>query len=226
MPSVEKRLESIEEDLKLVKAEIKHTLVDLRAVVMQADGPFREAPRIARRNNEQEVHEIQASASKDGLEDPEKGGAALPAGPAPPPPEEVGLQPSPDGIAQEEAYTGQEHTISPTSLDVNLIASLVRWVSIAQQRLGIQYLDGFLELYIKATNGSPVVKEIIMYISTMLGNNEVSQDGNPRESNVAQERNDLMLQLHGILTAHSATSNYSKFRPEGSMEEDEVEKYG
>lgn len=215
MPSVENRLDSVEEELKLVKGEIKRTLVDLRTVTMQANAPFREAPPITRRTDELHVREVPASNSRHEPEDPEESGAAPPDGPATRPQEDVGSQPSPDGIAQKQASTRQEHTVSPTSLDVNLIASLVRWVCIAQERLGAHRLEGFLDLYIKATNRPPGVKEIITYISTMLGNNEISQDGNPRESNAAQEGNDLILQLHGILTAHCTSPTIPNLDPSG-----------
>jgi hypothetical protein len=163
--------------------------------------------------------------------DAEKRGAALLEGPATTREEEVALRPDQGASAattQRRAsesdngydiqrdpgtrkarvapeYLREEFMASPASLaalDVNLISSLVRWVSTAQQRLGIQYLEGFLELYIRATNGPPVLKEIIMYISNMLGNDEHPQGGSPGEPNIAQQWEDLMPQLHGILTAH------------------------
>jgi hypothetical protein len=276
MPSVENRLESVEEELQLVKGEIKRTLVDLRTVTMQADAPFRETPRSSRGGGELRMDEIQASSNRDRLEDPQQNGAALLDRPATRPQEDAVLQPSGgshNGIARKQAgewaagsdirrdhtvitpqvspgYPGQGQTISPASLDLNGISRLVRWVSKAQRRLGIQYLESFLELYIKATNGSPDLKTMIMYISTMLGDDGVPQEGaSPRTSNIAEQWDDLMPQLHGILNAQSTTSNYSKFSPEGSedkpnsigavrtvtgrhkknkslMEEDEVKKVG
>jgi hypothetical protein len=228
MPTAEKRLDSLEEELNLVKGEIQRTLVDLRTVTLQADAPFGGASRISRRDGGLDVREIRASISTDELKDPEKSGAALLDGPATGPQEDVILQPSegtPHGVAPKQAsesgdgydirrvqqarnpgvspnHAGQERMGPPVSLDVNLIASLVRWVCIARERLGAHWLEGFLELYTKATNQPPGVKELIMYLSSMVGNSEVSREANPRESNIAQEWNDLMLQLHGILTAH------------------------
>ena len=42
MAESDKRLEVLEDELKLLKGEVKRTLVDLRAIVMKEDSPLNE----------------------------------------------------------------------------------------------------------------------------------------------------------------------------------------
>ena len=83
---------------------------------------------------------------------------------------------------------------SGTTLDLNLVASLVRWASIAKQRVGEERLSGILELYFQLRSISPSLKDLLNQIAEMA-------DALPRyEDQTAQICVDLISHLHGILT--------------------------
>ena len=79
-------------------------------------------------------------------------------------------------------------------LDLNLMASLVRWASIAKQRVGEQRLSHVLELYGQSGHLSPRLRELLDYISQM------ADELPPDKDHTAQVCVDLIAQLHGILT--------------------------
>jgi len=79
-------------------------------------------------------------------------------------------------------------------LDVNLLASLVRWVSLAKGRVGDARLKTILDLYLGSGRSSPQLRELLFSISNMV--DTVS----PETPHAAQECMDLLSHLHGILT--------------------------
>ena len=79
-------------------------------------------------------------------------------------------------------------------LDLNLVASLVRWASIAKHRVGEERLSGILELYFQSRPISPSLKDLLNQITEMA-------DALPGdEEQTAQVCVDLISHLHGILT--------------------------
>jgi len=96
---------------------------------------------------------------------------------------EIAESPQPSGL-----------TASGTTLDLNLVASLVRWASIAKHRVGEERLSGILELYFQSRSISPSLKDLLNQIAEMA-------DALPRdEDQTAQVCVDLISHLHGILT--------------------------
>ena len=83
-------------------------------------------------------------------------------------------------------------------LDVNLVASLVRWAFQAKRRMGHDKLMDCLELYFRAGHHSKEVREIIVYVCTM------AEDEPDYQADPAQECVDLIYQLHGILAGGTA----------------------
>ena len=79
-------------------------------------------------------------------------------------------------------------------LDLNLVASLVRWASIAKHRAGEERLSGILELYFQSRSISPPLKDLLNQITGMA--DDVPGD----EEQTAQVCVDLISHLHGILT--------------------------
>ena len=79
-------------------------------------------------------------------------------------------------------------------MDINLVASLVRWASVAKQRVGEQRLNDILELYLRSGHPTPGSRELLTYIS------EMADAMPPGANQTAQECVDLMSHLHGILT--------------------------
>ena len=94
---------------------------------------------------------------------------------------------------EESSIPGDEASPS-TPMDINLVASLVRWASIAKQRVGEDRLRDILELYLQSGHATPGLREVLTHISGMA-------DAMPPETNqTAQECVDLISHLHGILT--------------------------
>lgn len=79
-------------------------------------------------------------------------------------------------------------------LDVNLLASLVRWTTLAKGRVGEARLKSILDLYLGSGRSSPQLRELLISVSSMV--DTVS----PETPQAAQECMDLLSHLHGILT--------------------------
>ena len=94
----------------------------------------------------------------------------------------------------EESHVGSDEAFPTAPMDINLVASLVRWASIAKQRVGEDRLHDILELYLQSGHAAPGLREVLTRISGMA-------DGMTAETNqTAQECVDLISHLHGILT--------------------------
>ena len=94
----------------------------------------------------------------------------------------------------EESYLERDEASPPAPMDINLVSSLVRWASIAKQRVGEDRLQDILELYLQSGHATPALREVLTHISGMA-------DAMPPETNqTAQECGDLISHLHGILT--------------------------
>ncbi len=94
----------------------------------------------------------------------------------------------------EEACVESDEASPTAPMDINLVASLVRWASIAKQRVGEDRLHDIVELYLQSGHATPGLREMLTQISAMA-------DAMPPETNqTAQECVDLISHLHGILT--------------------------
>ena len=94
----------------------------------------------------------------------------------------------------EESYVENDEASPTAPMDINLVASLVRWASIAKQRVGEDRLHDILELYLQSGRAAPGLREVLTHISGMA-------DAMPPDTNqTAQECVDLISHLHGILT--------------------------
>ena len=98
-------------------------------------------------------------------------------------------------LSETEESSEESDEASPAApMDINLVASLVRWASIAKQRVGEDRLHDILELYLQSGHATPGLREMLTHISGMA-------DAMPPETNqTAQECVDLISHLHGILT--------------------------
>ena len=106
----------------------------------------------------------------------------------------VSLQTDPS-VAPLNSHDG---TGGAPSLDMNLLASLVRWVSMAKSRLGQQGLMDLAELYTCSCRESPGLVRLVTQIGGMV------DEGEPAfQEDAAFEVLDLLQQLHGILTVGS-----------------------
>lgn len=94
--------------------------------------------------------------------------------------------------ATAQSTTAEAAGASP--LDVNVIASLVYWVSLAKQRLGDQKLQELLELYLQSGHSRPGLPELLAHLQSIVA------PAPPGAGQGNLEWVDLMFQLHGILT--------------------------
>jgi hypothetical protein len=89
--------------------------------------------------------------------------------------------------------TIEDHPVGPP-LDVNLMANLVYWASLAKQRVGETQLKDILQLYIQSGHSRPELQDLMLQICKMVD----------VESAIIEENGsdwvDLLFHLHGILT--------------------------
>jgi hypothetical protein len=90
----------------------------------------------------------------------------------------------------------KEEAIHATS-QVNLLANLIRWVSVAKKDVGIEQLPIFLETYGIGGDLPPELKEGILRLADVIEEKTADVDG-------ADAWSRLILELHGILTGGGA----------------------
>ena len=106
----------------------------------------------------------------------------------------------------EESYEDSGEASPSAPMDINLVASLVRWASIAKQRVGEDRLYDILELYLQSGHATPGLRELLTQTSGMA-------DAMPPETNqTAQECVDLISHLHGILTGSLAIARVPQLK--------------
>ena len=99
-----------------------------------------------------------------------------------------------DLLAEVEQSNAKAPEFDLPALDLNLVASLVRWASIAKQRVGEQRLGDILDLYFQSGHSSPGLQALLNQVVGMA-------DEAPTESDsTSQVCVDLIAHLHGILT--------------------------
>ncbi len=102
---------------------------------------------------------------------------------------------------ERRAYEAPERAELELVMNVNDMSSLMRWVSLARQRMGVEKLLAFVDLYVRYTDHSPHLNDLVEHISDLLA--EAPSDGadgqQAYEPDTATEWGDLMLQLHGIV---------------------------
>ena len=94
----------------------------------------------------------------------------------------------------EESHVESDEAAPTAPMDINLVAGLVRWASIAKQRVGEDLLQDILELYLQSGHAAPGLREVLTHISGM------ADAMTPETNQTAQECVDLISHLHGILT--------------------------
>lgn len=106
----------------------------------------------------------------------------------------------------EESYEDSGEASPTAPMDINLVASLVRWASIAKQRVGEDRLHDILDLYLQSGHATPGLRELLTQISGM------ADAMLPESNQTAQECVDLISHLHGILTGALAIARVPQFK--------------
>ena len=117
---------------------------------------------------------------------------------------------------EHDDYDDDEEPLDLPEMDeavnVNLIANLMRWVATTLECLGMERLDTLMDLYLQSGHYSPGLKDLVSYLVRMQGDVSEEERGALLGQSAAQRSNDLMLQLHGILTAHCTPPQIPRVR--------------
>jgi len=151
---VEEKLKALEDELKLIKGEVRQTLVDVREFLRNLETPP------PRREDLPEIEDVD-SPGDDGHSPTNlsvEGNGKIPqrhmssqaasgaTGTSKPEPgkEPEGKQPEPQERRQPEDATLE---VGQPTAQVNLLANLIRWVSVARREIGHERLATFLDVY-------------------------------------------------------------------------------
>jgi len=212
----DKRIEAMEGELKLMKGELKQTLSGVRDFLLEIKLP---PPPQENYMDEDSPPGLQAPPLMFSGDVPR---APAPEATGPPPgtipqtaaypfaeaepwlpiatpelPEEQWEQELPEEPRMEappKRNKGEEveEQASEPGPQVNLLANLIRWVSVARKEIGDEQLPVFMELYRSSGYLSPEMEQLILHLSEVMTQESV-------EINSADTWGYLILQLHGIL---------------------------
>jgi len=210
---LEQRMQDMEDEVNLLKAEVKATLLDIREHILNPDinavlstarvPTVGQSRSIGNNGRDQEVEGMDSdrrSAPRSSLTEESvvkaRGDEEYSEGP-----ESAQLQSD-----EQRRHHGAQDTIDP-----NLIASLLRWVVLTRKDIGHEELDAFMEIC-SLSGGLPegirqlvcrIAKTVPMVSSTpnasiQAGRLTVRDDAIIDENSYSRW-SDLMLQLHGII---------------------------
>ena len=202
------KVQELEDQLKLVKNEVRETLLDIREHVLKRSNPFTRSE-LSPREWEEEVQkttpedeegqvrritledkEAMPKVEKSGVrgdETAQRGGQLSP---------DRGLQPSPTPrFGQVEGHDGEVHLFT--------IAALTQWASNATKRIGRERVEAILDVYQMTGRLSGHLKEIALRL-TCLG-----EKGEPERQVTTKDCIVLLIELDSLL-GHNA-------RPESAL---------
>ena len=203
---VEEKLKALEDELKLIKGEVRQTLVDVREFLRNLETPP------PRREDLPEIEDVD-SPGDDGHSPTNlsvEGNGKIPQRHMSPIKEEVsqaasgatgtskpepgkepeGKQPEPQERRQPEDATLE---VGQPTAQVNLLANLIRWVSVARREIGHERLATFLDVYGISGHLCPEVREVILQLAEVTAEELAEGDD-------AHVWSRLLLELHGILS--------------------------
>ena len=103
--------------------------------------------------------------------------------------------PSPAAPYAEPVSPLAEQLQGNSSLDANLLASLIRWVGGLKRRMGAEQLPGFIEMYKLTGHLPPVVERLVLHVATL----EALPDESEDQIFTLDDVMDSLLQLHAII---------------------------
>ena len=193
---LEQRIQDMEEEVNLLKAEVRATLVDIREHLLNTDinavlGTARFPTVVQSRsidNNErdQEVegmgsnrHSVpRPSLTEEGIVNG-RGDEGYVEGPA---------------SAQLRGHEKRQHHDAQDTIGPNLMASLLRWVMLTRKHIGHEEMDAFMEIC-SLSGGLPEgIQQLVCRIA------ETVRDVAIIDETSYSKWSDLILQLHGIIS--------------------------
>ncbi|OGO19556.1 MAG: hypothetical protein A2144_09305 [Chloroflexi bacterium RBG_16_50_9] len=215
----EKKLTTLEQELKLLKGELKQSLASVRDYLLNMELPNSEISTILASLGSADNQKITLDGNliskmmpkdKDEEEPVEETPEETPEETIEPEPELTGdeetdeLEESPvlDSEPSLEEETSMEYArINPEASQatprVNLMANLIGWVAKAKKDIGYKQLPTFLEVYGLSGHLSAELKEAILQLAEITSERE-------ENNNASEIWTQSMLSLHGILTGGDA----------------------
>ena len=192
----EQRIQNMEEEVTLLKAEVKATLVDIRELLLNTDiDTVLSTPKSATVLQPRSINHSRRGYGMNGIDDDQR------SVPKPSSAKSGAVEFSEDtGYCrnhvsgnllgkQEQRHHGTEDTVDP-----NLMASLLRWVVLTRKHIGDEELDAFMEIC-RLSGGLPErARQLVSRIA------ETVRDDASIDENSYSKWSDLMLQLHGIIS--------------------------
>ncbi|RLC70962.1 MAG: hypothetical protein DRI26_06100 [Chloroflexi bacterium] len=217
---VEEKIKALEDELKLIKGELKQTLVDVREFLQNLKTPP------PGREDVPQIEDVDSSGGdgssptnltveesgrapqryippiKETVSQVAPGATFVPPGPEPrspdlPPP--VTSKPEPgkesEGRQPQERKQPEDAAseMGQPVPQVNLLANLIRWVSAARREVGHEQLATFLDVYGISGHLCPEVREVILQLAEVTAEELAERDA-------ADVWSRLLLELHGILS--------------------------
>ena len=175
---LEQRIQDMEEEVNLLKAEVRATLVDIREHLLNTDinavlGTARFPTVVQSRsidNNERDTEEGIVNG---------RGDEGYVEGPA---------------SAQLRSHEKRQHHDAQDTVDPNLMASLLRWVVLTRKHIVHEELDAFMEIC-SLSGGLPEgIQQLVCRIAKTVRDVAIIDETS------YSKWSDLMLQLHGIIS--------------------------
>lgn len=210
-----KQLQTIEDELKLLKGELKETLSSVRDYLINTEATDGDNLIITQEKTSRGEAKSKESLNKSSdtpvepgmiddvdMEDIMETGEPLAAG------FDVLFE------NRSNKYPGLRKESNQSVPRVSLLANLINWVSVVRREIGDEQLPAFLEIYGISGHLSPEMKDVILHLAKITAEK-------PVEKNTAEIWSNSMLSLHGILTGGEAP--LIPMKPNWDIPEEETE---
>jgi hypothetical protein len=203
----EKKLRTIEDELALLKGDLKETLSSVRDYLLNVDPVGGDNTPLPPENKNKEKAEIQKPV--DNSSDTNEESQALDDGDM-----ETDVEPEMEEFfeseepliasidlpyeSQPDEYSGHDKAPSQSVPSVSFLANLINWVSVARREIGDEQLPAFLEVYGISGYLSQEMKNIILHLSKITSEK-------PGEKTTAETWSNSILSLHSILTGYETS---------------------
>ena len=194
------QISGVQDELKLLKGEIKNILKELRGAVLAEENPFTRGVtpptfHAVGRSDSDDADDSsdEPEAEKEAPEQPSASEDTASDGPTTPPPGALGGPPQPTSLHAGEPATASEEPSAAASKpqwDLLTIASLAAWSEDALTSLGPKRFQTVLELACFADLVSPDVKEVLSSMADLTP----EQQANEKPMHI----NDCLVVLHQL----------------------------
>lgn len=208
---IDKRIETLEGEFKLMRGELKQTLSGVRDYLVNLKlPPSQEAVLLAAAMGGSSSGTSMGgkfSLDRDSLKDELMSERAKDEATEETAEAREETTPAPAALPQKEAPMNRQNgsQVPAQSMPpVNLLANLIRWVVSAKKQIGREQLPAFLDVYGVSGHPFPEMKEVILHLADITA-------AEPSFDSTADVWSQFILELHGILAGGNI-----QWRPSGS----------